>query len=70
MTFDGRRGACKSFNLQDSTPTLQTGYDVFAHNPSHLIVVSTDKGSKLLRVGLSFEHDNRDTLIEGTINGW
>ena len=49
---------------------MQLRGDVFAHNASHLVVVGTDKGRVFLRIGFPLKHDDRDTLVVGTVDGW
>ena len=40
-----------------------------AHLPPHLIVVGTDKGRELLRVGLTLEYDDRYAAVVGAVDG-
>ena len=70
MTLDGWRRTLQSHDFHDASLAMQLASDVFAHDASHLVVVGTDEGSKLLRAGLTLKDDNGDSFVISPINGW
>ncbi len=70
VTIISGRRAFKTQELQDLTFATHADNDVTSHLMPHLIVVGTYEGCVFLRVGLTFKNDNRNTLVEGAIDGW
>ena len=69
MTLDGGRRAPEAHDLEHAATAAQLRCDVLAHLAAHLLVVGTDVGGELLRVGLAVEDDDGYALVVGAVDG-
>ena len=63
MSLNSWRGSFQAHDFKHTTLATKLGGDVLTHQSPHLEVVGTNIGRKLLRVGLTVEHNDGNTLV-------